>query len=209
MLNAVATINTKAELLDVTNPNAPISILGNCDLTVTAEDVVADVTGKSDKISWRLFNGSSRTSGYGYTIAAGLLATNDLASNGNTVANQLGNGNINVRSLAATTCPTCTSTPLTQYTLTDQFNVRALPATAEITANIFPNPSVNVFNLTFNGGTKEKLDVTVMDVSGRTVKSYKVDPVGTFRFGDGLRPGIYMIQVKQGQTNRVFKVIKQ
>ncbi|HLO81781.1 MAG TPA: T9SS type A sorting domain-containing protein, partial [Chitinophagaceae bacterium] len=79
----------------------------------------------------------------------------------------------------------------------------------EISAKIYPNPSTNVFNLTFTGGTKEKLDVTIMDVSGRTVKVYKVDPIGTFRFGDGLRPGIYMIQVKQGTSNRVFKVIKQ
>jgi hypothetical protein len=79
----------------------------------------------------------------------------------------------------------------------------------ELSAKIFPNPSTNVFNLAFEGGTREKPDITVIDVSGRTVKIYKVDPIGTFRFGDGLRPGIYIIQVKQGQTNKVFKVIKQ
>jgi hypothetical protein len=82
-------------------------------------------------------------------------------------------------------------------------------APAEIKSSIYPNPSTNVFKLTFSTESREKLDITVMDISGRTVKSYKTDPTGTFSFGESLRPGLYMILVKQGALSKVFKVVKQ
>jgi hypothetical protein len=129
--------------------------------------------------------------------------------NGNTARKTLATGNLVVRG-GGLTCTTCT-TGFNAFTgVVDAINQVSLTSVeSEFNAKISPNPSNNVFNLTFTGGTKEKLDVTVLDVSGRTVKSYKVDPIGTFKFGDGLRPGIYMIQVKQGTSNRIFKVIKQ
>ncbi|HSF46455.1 MAG TPA: T9SS type A sorting domain-containing protein, partial [Chitinophagaceae bacterium] len=146
-----------------------------------------------------------------YRNGGGIWYSNNYTTKGVTEKAVIASGNLDVRNLACTANPNTSigNGTLGTSVVVDEINARPTPVATELQAKIFPNPSTNVFNLTFTGGTKEKLDVTVMDVSGRTVKSYKVDPIGTFRFGDGLRPGIYMIQVKQGQTNRVFKVIKQ
>jgi hypothetical protein len=190
---ATATFFGKASINDVTDPNMPVAVSG-------ANTIRVDVTdrgepGSADDIAVLV---NDKNGGLSFSSDwNGTKTVEEVLTGGNIVVSTGGS--------SATVGTTSTTNSLPSMATASMVvdNVGA------IEAKIFPNPSFNVFNLTFTGGTKEKLDVTVMDVSGRTVKSYKVDPVGTFRFGDGLRPGMYMIQVKQGQTNRVFKVIKQ
>jgi hypothetical protein len=173
-------------------------IEGNCTMVFDLTDVTCSGTGDLAGIVV-------------YRNSGGIWYSNNYTTKGVTERAAIASGNVDVTNSACRTAPSSAIANGTMGTSMqlDEFNARPTPAATELNAKIFPNPSTNVFNLTFSGGTKEKLDVTVMDVSGRTVKSYKVDPIGTFRFGDSLRPGIYMIQVKQGQSNRIFKVIKQ
>ncbi|HLO81780.1 MAG TPA: T9SS type A sorting domain-containing protein [Chitinophagaceae bacterium] len=196
-----ANFTAKANIAEVKNPGTALEtvepIEGNCTMVLDLEDKVCGEN-KSDLVGVVV-----------YRNAGGIWYSNNYTGAGVTKPTEIACGGICVANTKCTATSIATGT-IGQGVVLDEINQRPTAQVAtELNARIYPNPSTNVFNLTFTGGTKEKLDVTVMDVSGRTVKVYKVDPIGTFRFGDGLRPGVYMIQVKQGTSNRVFKVIKQ
>lgn len=86
----------------------------------------------------------------------------------------------------------------------------ATATTAAAKVSAYPNPSVDQFNLVLEGfNSNEKVSITVTDVMGR--KIYQTETVGKFqiKLGYGFKAGVYNVQVMQGATVKVLKLVKE
>ncbi|MEP7164084.1 MAG: T9SS type A sorting domain-containing protein [Ferruginibacter sp.] len=73
----------------------------------------------------------------------------------------------------------------------------------------YPNPSAASFTLLLEAGSKEKVTVTVSDLAGRKVFQAEGNVKQQYRFGNDLVPGIYMLQVIQGNEKQTIKLVKE
>ncbi len=73
---------------------------------------------------------------------------------------------------------------------------------------LFPNPSTGAFYLKVNSVSAESIQVRIIDLSGRVVKSIKTNSSETSMIGSDLREGIYFFEVKQGSETRIVKAVK-
>lgn len=78
-------------------------------------------------------------------------------------------------------------------------------ATNAIEAGVFPNPATDYINIT---GTINNKDVTVLDVTGRVVKTFSAGSKQQLYIGD-LEPGIYLLKLKTGVKTANICVIKE
>ena len=81
-------------------------------------------------------------------------------------------------------------------------------APADMKVSVYPNPSVNDFNLRVITADRELITVRVLDVQGRLVKEIKVAPYQTINFGAELKAGVYIIEVRQGKAVKMERVVK-
>ncbi len=84
-----------------------------------------------------------------------------------------------------------------------------LPVTSEtMSVNVFPNPSVSDFKLQVITAGKEKINVRILDMQGRSLTSFTVNPYTTTSFGNDLKAGSYMAEVTQGASVKTIKLIR-
>jgi len=78
--------------------------------------------------------------------------------------------------------------------------------------NIYPNPINDVINIQLVLEESDAVEVTVLDVNGRTVKSFLTEqlPLGDIEIAidNELESGFYMVTVKQGNNVTTTKVFK-
>lgn len=72
----------------------------------------------------------------------------------------------------------------------------------------YPNPSTSVFNLKVQGGSTEKVYISVMSYDGKLLYQTVGSSNSTYSFGSAFVPGIYTVLVKQGSTEKTIKLIK-
>jgi len=74
----------------------------------------------------------------------------------------------------------------------------------------FPNPTENRFTVSIKSNSNEKISVMVFDALGRQVKQIeRADAISPVQFGEDLRTGVYIIEVRQGGNRKTIKVLKQ
>ena len=74
----------------------------------------------------------------------------------------------------------------------------------------YPNPTEHQFTLYIEGASTEKVQVVIFDALGRLVKKIeRGDPMNAIRFGEDLKTGVYMVEVRQGVNRKTLKLIKQ
>ena len=78
-----------------------------------------------------------------------------------------------------------------------------------LTVNVWPNPSRDNFNLRPVSADGGLLEMTFSDVTGKQLSKQSVGSGQTISFGDGLTPGIYVVQVRQGEHTKTLKLLKQ
>jgi len=80
----------------------------------------------------------------------------------------------------------------------------------ESIVTVLPNPSRRQFVLTTRGDSKKPLQIKIVDALGRIVEvKNRIDANSTTTFGDNFRPGIYLIEVRQGTERQMVKLIRQ
>ena len=77
------------------------------------------------------------------------------------------------------------------------------------TVQAYPNPTANEFTLILTGYNPEKVSIVVTDIMGRKVYQAATSNKQQIRFGNNLQPGIYIVQVTQGEQKQSIKVIKE
>jgi hypothetical protein len=195
-----ATIATKANLKDITDPLNPISLGGNLSLTVVAWESTTVNTGALDRITVQL-NGSG---------SLGLLFANSWAGASATWQTLTG-GKIQVRN--ASTPPPGQRINTTTITAQAHEVVKSKHKPGEsIAFNVraFPNPSEHQFTLFLENAGNEKVQIVVYDALGRQVKKIeRGDALGTIKFGEDLKVGVYVVEVRQGNNSKTIKLVKQ
>lgn len=79
---------------------------------------------------------------------------------------------------------------------------------AVLDASLYPNPAPGDFSLMVTSGSDETVQVRLMDVSGKSLSLMNTIPGKILSFGAGLRPGVYLVEVRQGVQRKVLRGIK-
>jgi hypothetical protein len=185
-----AVISTKANLTDITNPLSPVTLGGSLDFVVTGWESTTNTTGALDRIGVQLSGSGS----------VGLLFSSNW-SGGTTQWQKLDGGKMQVRS-SSTTTSTLTRT------------IQASTSPIEITQfdlKVYPNPSHASFNIVMSSNNKlDKVQLRIMDISGRTIQVFNnLSANQTLQIGSSYRPGLYIVEMIQGNERKQLKLIKQ
>ena len=78
----------------------------------------------------------------------------------------------------------------------------------EMSIQVTPNPSSSFFTLVIQSTSKEAADVRVFDMAGRQVDQKRGAVGESIRFGNMLAQGMYIVEVLQGNHQKLMKVIK-
>ena len=73
----------------------------------------------------------------------------------------------------------------------------------------YPNPTHDYFNLKLKTDVKEEVMVRIISISGKVMQELKGSPNQIFRVGDGLIPGFYIAEMRQGEEKVTVKLVKQ
>jgi Secretion system C-terminal sorting domain/Bacterial Ig-like domain (group 2) len=84
-----------------------------------------------------------------------------------------------------------------------------LQVTPSLEIDAYPNPSFQEFTLTLEGERQVHTLLTVTDVLGNIVFQVQGPAKSKYVFGKDLMPGIYFVQVMQGDLKKSVKVVKQ
>ena len=74
---------------------------------------------------------------------------------------------------------------------------------------LLQNPSAKYFTIRFEGNSNEMVRLRVIDMQGRLIEHKdKLQANQTIMIGSTYRPGIYMVEIVQGQLRKQLKLIK-
>jgi autotransporter-associated beta strand protein len=185
-LPAWASFSGKASIQDITNPLAPVIVDDN--VTVKMEMTDRSETGTGDAIAITIWN---RT---------GVLL---FASNWNGWRNDdqvLAGGNIRINNGAS----------LLPIIITDLVDGNAHNQGSLLEIGLAPNPAVSSTYLTVNASEGSgSVHILVTDLFGKAIEAKEIAPGrNTIQLGNGYRPGVYLIEVRQGQDKKTVKLIK-
>ena len=76
---------------------------------------------------------------------------------------------------------------------------------------VYPNPSTNHFTLNIEtGNSKEKISVRLIDVAGRIMETRNnLSGSQVLKIGNNLKAGLYIAEIRQGNSTRQVKLLKQ
>ncbi len=77
-----------------------------------------------------------------------------------------------------------------------------------MSVNVFPNPTVSDFKMQVITAGKEVVNVRVLDLQGRAIRTLIVMPYETVSIGNELKAGTYMLEVRQGKEVKTTRLIK-
>jgi hypothetical protein len=99
-----------------------------------------------------------------------------------------------------TTTVTATATDAVGHTASCTFTVTVVDA---------QNPTESFFNLKVTSRSNETVEIRMFDMLGKIVQQQRSAPVQTYRFGDNVVSGMYIIEVRQAGQIATTKVMKQ
>jgi hypothetical protein len=75
--------------------------------------------------------------------------------------------------------------------------------------NTYPNPFSNDMHLKIESNSTEKVDVVIYDIAGKILETLSGQKANTeISIGSKLAPGVYLIDVKQGEVSQRTRVVK-
>jgi len=78
-----------------------------------------------------------------------------------------------------------------------------------LNVSAYPNPSGNYFTLKIETSGDEKIDLRVLDVTGRLIEEKKnISASDILKLGERYISGIYLVEVAQANKRRTLKLIK-
>jgi hypothetical protein len=78
----------------------------------------------------------------------------------------------------------------------------------KFSVSAYPNPAATIFNLKVSSPDADRVLVYVTDALGRRIETRMIKANETIQLGQGYRPGIYIVQIVQGQQYRQIKLMK-
>jgi hypothetical protein len=89
-------------------------------------------------------------------------------------------------------------------------NCKMASSEESLHAEAYPNPFVNTVTISFAGTSNAPVQLTLTDLSGRTIRVYEhVDPSSSFEINETLSAGVYFLRVMQDNREEVIKIVKE
>jgi hypothetical protein len=191
-----AIFNSKANLLDITNPNIIPQPVPGVPGGLTLQLILTD-NGEpginNDSIGVTLWNGNNLVFSSNWVS----IQTLKLALNG---------GNIVVHN--GVNCPN-NNTKVNNEITAKNMEMETAPEIIPFTVKAWPNPTANNFTLQAMSNTNEAIEITVYDISGKLLKKMNGNAGQIFRFGNEWKAGSYVAVIRQGQKQKTIKLVKQ
>lgn len=75
---------------------------------------------------------------------------------------------------------------------------------------VFPNPFNTNFKINFASNLSDDISIVVFDMTGRSIESkiVSISAINTIELGNDFTSGMYIINLKQGEITKSFRVIK-
>ena len=73
---------------------------------------------------------------------------------------------------------------------------------------ISPNPTTSAFKVLVNGKPNQEVQIRVLDLQGRAAYQTKGFTAQSYTFGQSFAPGMYMVEVRQGNEVKTLKAVK-
>jgi hypothetical protein len=80
---------------------------------------------------------------------------------------------------------------------------------AKFDVKVFPNPTKGVFNIQLQAAGKESVLIRVVDSQGKLVEMLNVNSNANIMIGRKLVPGLYFLEVIQGNNKKSIKLLKE
>jgi hypothetical protein len=74
--------------------------------------------------------------------------------------------------------------------------------------NVYPNPTTNAFQMFVKTPSTSKITMRILDVQGRLIKTNSFNSDETIAFGNDLKSGVYMVEVREGNVLKTVRVVK-
>jgi hypothetical protein len=98
------------------------------------------------------------------------------------------------------------SGPVTNNILSEEERAKI---TGGLAVKVMPNPSTSSFNIYINSDDdKERIVIQVFDLFGRKVEERIANKGAVVRIGDNYQPGVYLVNIIQGNGRKEIKLIK-
>jgi hypothetical protein len=113
--------------------------------------------------------------------------------------------------IASATSAVCTDDPAVQSVARSQTEKIVIeePVKPEI-AEVFPNPSTSRFRLYLSLNRPERVEITLLSVDGKLLYRKTVAGNGIYDIeASGYKPGMYLMKIRQGNFEKVLKLVKQ
>jgi hypothetical protein len=79
----------------------------------------------------------------------------------------------------------------------------------QLTIRALPNPSATYFTLVTRGNINQPISLNVYDISGRLIETkYDLPANYSISIGHGYRPGLYFVEIMQGNQKQTLKLVK-
>ncbi|MCX6323264.1 MAG: T9SS type A sorting domain-containing protein, partial [Sphingobacteriales bacterium] len=173
------------------------------------------LTANATSILWTVTGGTILTGNGTSSITVSYPST---AVNGSVTAQAINNCSVSTIRSTAVRLPACPLNPpppvgknsgnYNTEEAKDNTVKTTLPTEASMEVKIYPNPTVRDFIMKVITASGEEINVRVIDNQGRLHKSFRVMPYQTIALGAELKPGSYLVEVRQGTQVKTTKVIK-
>ncbi|MCU7548365.1 T9SS type A sorting domain-containing protein [Chitinophagaceae bacterium LB-8] len=90
-----------------------------------------------------------------------------------------------------------------------QGNDILIEESSELSVKVLQNPSATEFALVVSGNSNEPVEIRAVSLTGNLVYVTKGAANQTYRFGRNLSAGMYIVEVRQGNTAKTIKLVKE
>ena len=112
-------------------------------------------------------------------------------------------GTSKTQALTHTSCPTGTKN--NPYVLNKSISNTDKNSVGFI---IYPNPSNSVFNIHENSNDISQVEITIFDLQGRLIEKNVYENSANIKLGQNLKSGVYMAEIKKGESLHSFRLVK-
>jgi hypothetical protein len=192
---AAATLSAPTTL---TGATSICSIVGT---TTSARYIASAVTGAVYYL-WTLPSGALIDS-----VSNGLkikVLFNSATSNDSIYVQAIGaNGCVGSKKVLKLTTKDCITQPITKVT-------NAQLSASLMDVMLYPNPTSSAYSMLVKSSTpSQSVKATIIDLQGRIIKTLTFNSNETISFGNELKSGVYMIEIRQGNMKKTMRVVKE
>jgi hypothetical protein len=83
----------------------------------------------------------------------------------------------------------------------------ATPKSTEMLVKVYPNPSRGAFKIALEGNGKD-IKAKIRDLRGLVIKTLTINANQTIELGNDLKPGIYFLEVNEGNKTKTVRLVK-